>query len=88
MAFNERNIMSVFLSYSPSTAPSVAVCLNPLGSKTISPCGVLANAEVDKISLLTTTPVSPNPLSSNIFLSSLANTFVLPSSIASLNLIV
>ena len=74
--------MSVFLSYSPS----LSVFLKPLGSNTM-PSDVLAKADVDKISLLTTTPVSLNPLSFNIFLSSLAKTFVLPSSIASLNLI-
>ena len=87
MAFKDKNIISVFLSYSPSTAPSVAVCLSPLGSKTIFPSGVLANAEVERMSLLTITPVSVNPRSFNILLSSLANTFVLPSSTASLNLI-
>ena len=50
--------MSVSLSYSPSTAPSVVVSLVTLGSNIISPLSVSAKVVVDKISSLTTTPTS------------------------------
>ena len=74
--------MSVFLSYSPSTAPSSVVALVILGSNAICPsCSF--NTVVDKMSLLTITPVSFKPLAFKILRSSLANLLVRPSSIAS-----
>ena len=81
-AFKDKKIMSVFLSYSPSTLSS----LTSLGSKA-TPSVVCLRVVVDKISSLTTTPVSDRPNLSNCFLISLANLLVLPSSIASAKLI-
>ena len=85
-ALSDKKIMSVFLSYSPSTAPSLAVGLVTLGSNIMSPASVFANVVVDKISLLTTRPVSPNPAACNFFCSSFANLFVRPSCIVSAKL--
>ena len=83
-ALRDKKIMSVSVSYSPSTGPSVAVSLVTLGSNIICPVSVFANVVVDKISSLTTIPVSLKPALSNFFLISLANLFVRPSSIVSL----